>query len=142
MGADFGSIASIFRSTEQQLSAVPGLGPTKVKRLHATFSTCFFRGTCAPQAPYSRNDASVDLQNGEGIGGQIGDGTRLRQATQRGHRNSTETPRQGEQAGPAGSNGEHGLLAAHGDAREWLAAQEASIRGDDVDNDEFDDDFV
>ena len=38
-----GTVADIFRSTTEQLSAIPGIGPTKVKRLIEAFSEPFRR---------------------------------------------------------------------------------------------------
>lgn len=33
----FGSIASLFQATQQELSLCPGLGPTKARRLHEAY---------------------------------------------------------------------------------------------------------
>jgi hypothetical protein len=42
MGAERLTLADIFRSTEADLSATPGLGPAKVKRLFAAFDSPFY----------------------------------------------------------------------------------------------------
>jgi NAD-dependent DNA ligase len=41
MGSEFKSLAAMFQATEAQLGALPGLGPTKVKRLHSAFQKPF-----------------------------------------------------------------------------------------------------
>ena len=53
MGSDRRSLASIFQSTEKELSAVPGLGPAKVKRLFAAFDAPFYINQRKPEIPES-----------------------------------------------------------------------------------------
>ena len=43
MGAQFGTLAKLLAATSAELGRVPGLGPTKVKRLHEAFTAPFFR---------------------------------------------------------------------------------------------------
>lgn len=53
MGSDRRSLASIFQSTDNELSAVPGLGPAKVKRLFAAFDSPFYINQRKPEVPKS-----------------------------------------------------------------------------------------
>ena len=110
MGADFGSLAAMFRASEQALSTVPGLGPTKVKRLHAAFSTPFLRVERASQA------AQQHLAAAEA---QAADAYSARPHTAVSGRTENERV-QGE------------AVQSLQDEREWLATQEARIAGEDV----------
>jgi len=49
LGASFGSLAAIMTATSAQLAACPGIGPTKVKRLHDTFRAPFVRTARQPR---------------------------------------------------------------------------------------------
>ena len=51
MGSERRSLASIFTSTEEEFSAVPGLGPAKVKRLCAAFNSPFYINQRKPEVP-------------------------------------------------------------------------------------------
>ena len=51
MGSDRRSLASVFQSTDKELSAVPGLGPAKVKRLFAAFDSPFYIKQRKPEIP-------------------------------------------------------------------------------------------
>ena len=43
LGSTFGSLAALMTATSEQLAACPGIGPTKVRRLHDTFHAPFRR---------------------------------------------------------------------------------------------------
>ena len=116
MGSQFGTVASILKASEEQLGSVPGLGPTKVRRLHAAFSTPFFKDPPAMLAGSARADAVRAGADGSATGA----------------RDRTDAA-EGEQ---------RSLDEAEQDAREWLATQAAAIEGDDLDDDIEDDDFV
>lgn len=114
MGTQFGTVASILKASEEQLGSVPGLGPTKVRRLFAACSTPFFKDPPATVGAKARATPHND-GNGTVGAGEVGD---------RGHA------------------AQEGLDEAEQDAREWLATQAAAIEGDDVSDDIADDDFV
>lgn len=44
MGSKLRTLADVFKATEADLGAVPGLGPAKVKRLFTAFDTPFYVG--------------------------------------------------------------------------------------------------
>lgn len=64
LGATFKTVTSIMQASMEELAACPGLGPTKVKRLHETFHEPFRkvvrqqRLAFAPSQP-AENDADV-----------------------------------------------------------------------------------
>ena len=43
LGSTFGSLAALMTASSEQLAACPGIGPTKVRRLHDTFHAPFRR---------------------------------------------------------------------------------------------------
>jgi NAD-dependent DNA ligase len=43
LGSTFGTLAALMGATAEQLAACPGLGPTKVRRIHDTFHAPFRR---------------------------------------------------------------------------------------------------
>lgn len=54
IGTAFGTLADALRANEAALDSVPGLGPTKVRRLHAAFTAPFLR-----DAPPRRGGAAL-----------------------------------------------------------------------------------
>ena len=119
MGTEFGSIASIFRASAQQLSAVPGLGPTKVKRLHDTFSTPFFKDSVVSGTTQAKSAER---------------GAAQAEASARGAA-ATDTS-----SGSKDAAGEQVVLdEAERDAREWLATQTEPLcdPGSDSDDSDF-----
>ena len=162
MGADFSTLAAMFRAPEEALSTVPGLGPTKVKRLHNAFSTPFFRtGTVEAHRSASRS-ASRELplrRNSDAArSGEVArDGAAAHPAPQAARAASAQhggwpAMSGGVEAGVATDveNGEGGDGAARQghsqgrksrlteEEREWIATQQVAIEGDDLPDDDSD----
>ena len=49
LGSTFSTLAALMTATSEQLAACPGIGPTKVKRIHDTFQAPFRRATRQPR---------------------------------------------------------------------------------------------
>lgn len=49
LGATFGSLASVMRASQATMASTPGIGPTKVKRLHDTLHLPFRRRKKYPE---------------------------------------------------------------------------------------------
>jgi NAD-dependent DNA ligase len=132
MGADFGSLAGMFRASEQALSTVPGLGPTKVKRLHAAFFTSFFRTAGSSQLVAQRRSAPPHDAHADdrAHGGALANGNAV--PAQHAAEGVAASDAGAERVGVAGQS-------LHDD-REWLATQEARLGGEDLLDE--DDDFV
>jgi DNA repair protein RadC len=63
MGSERRSLASIFQATEKELSSVPGLGPTKVKRLFAAIDAPFYINQRKPEA--AETNAGPDVERAD-----------------------------------------------------------------------------
>lgn len=118
MGANFGTMGAMFKSTEAQLSAVPGLGPTKVKRLHAAFSTPFLR------AHHSQTPAGAEQVGASGA-----------EASASGDEGRSDSDYDGGEARGSG-------VGLTDEQREWLATQEALVDTNLEDDADDDDDFA
>ena len=143
MGADFGSLAAMFRASEQTLSTVPGLGPTKVKRLHNAFSTPFFRIAATAQAVPAAGGA-VPVANGAATGrvaGVMADAVAPVAGRNRAHAGASHEAEDGIGEG-SGDEEEGAALQATQEDREWLATQAAFVGAEDMAEEEDDDDFV
>lgn len=55
----FGSVGAVMRANAERLAACPGIGPTKVKRLHETFHQPF-RRVLRPHTAEQPRDAAAD----------------------------------------------------------------------------------
>lgn len=64
LGSTFGSLAALMTATSEQLAACPGIGPTKVRRLHDTFHAPF-RRTGPRQARLLPAPAAPERGSGE-----------------------------------------------------------------------------
>ena len=117
MGANFGTMAAMFKATETQLSAVPGLGPTKVKRLYAAFSTPFLR-THRSQTPSGGERVAASGHDASGAEAQ------------------TDSDFEGGERNGGGA----GLTDE--EHREWLATQEDLVDANMDDDADYDDDFA
>jgi NAD-dependent DNA ligase len=63
LGSTFGTLAALMTATTDQLAACPGLGPTKVRRIHDTF-----------HAPFRRTARQLRIQDAVRDGGAGGGG--------------------------------------------------------------------
>ena len=144
MGADFGSLAAMFRASEQTLSTVPGLGPTKVKRLHNAFSTPFFRKAATAHAVAAAGGAVPANLAAAGHAAE-------RVAGVRANAGAPIVGSEGARAGALleaeddigeGSGDEEAALQATQEDREWLATQAAFVGAEDMAEEDDDDDFV
>lgn len=57
LGATFKTVTSIMKATMEELAACPGLGPTKVKRLHDTFHEPFRKVVRQQRLPFAASQA-------------------------------------------------------------------------------------
>lgn len=57
LGATFKTATSIMKATMEELAACPGLGPTKVKRLHDTFHEPFRKVVRQQRLPFAASQA-------------------------------------------------------------------------------------
>jgi NAD-dependent DNA ligase len=119
MGANFGTVAAMLKASEADLSSVPGLGPTKAKRLYNAFS--------APLLRLHRMQASAT---------ESGDVSQCQGKAAAQVSNDHET--EGEAAGQSAS---HRSLNAD-DMREWLATQEIIADVDESEDADLEDDFM
>ena len=60
LGATFKTAASIMKASVEELAACPGLGPTKVKRLHDTFHEPFRKVVRQQQLPFASSLAAEE----------------------------------------------------------------------------------
>ena len=58
LGATFKTVTSIMKASVEELSACPGLGPTKVKRLHDTFHEPFRKVVRQQRLPFGPSQAT------------------------------------------------------------------------------------
>jgi NAD-dependent DNA ligase len=69
LGTAFGTVADLLRASEEALSAVPGLGPTKVARLQVAFNKPFLHDAAAQRAPAAvPGPVSSGASDGTGAG--------------------------------------------------------------------------
>ena len=64
LGAAFKSVSNIMKAGMEELAACPGLGPTKVKRLHDTFHEPFRKVVRQQQLAFAPSQLGEDAQRG------------------------------------------------------------------------------
>ena len=70
LGSTFGSLAALMTASPEQLAACPGIGPTKVRRLHDTFHAPFRRTGPRQLRRMPAPAAAVQAAGGQVVGSE------------------------------------------------------------------------